>query len=53
MPRQPRLDTLGPLHHVMARAVDGGKIFVTTEVDEPGGEDLGRKIKGGGWKVAL
>jgi putative transposase len=27
MPRQPRLDTPGALHHVMGRGIDGIKIF--------------------------
>ena len=27
MPRQPRLDTPGALHHVMGRGIDGLKIF--------------------------
>ena len=27
MPRQPRLDTAGALHHVMGRWIDGIKIF--------------------------
>ena len=27
MPRQPRLDTAGALHHVMGRGIDGIKIF--------------------------
>ncbi|MDY6973019.1 MAG: hypothetical protein SV775_11905 [Thermodesulfobacteriota bacterium] len=27
MPRQPRLDTPGPLHHVIGRGIDGLEIF--------------------------
>ena len=29
MPRQPRLDTPGALHHVMGRGIDGLEIFVS------------------------
>jgi len=28
MPRQPRLDAPGALHHVMGRGIDGVKIFI-------------------------
>ena len=30
MPRQSRIDTPGALHHIMARGIEGGKIFRTT-----------------------
>jgi len=31
MPRQPRLDAPGALHHVMGRGIDGIKIFSNTK----------------------
>jgi hypothetical protein len=32
MPRQPRLDAPGTLHHVMGRGIEAGKIFRTPGV---------------------
>jgi hypothetical protein len=35
MPRQPRLDAPGTLHHVMGRGIEGTKIF-RTDTDREG-----------------
>jgi hypothetical protein len=57
MPRQPRLDAPGALHHVMGRGIDRAKIFRkqeeegfqgTTVVLSAGGEEDGLSRSGSG-----
>lgn len=57
MPRQPRLDAPGTLHHVMGRTIDRGKIFGKQEgegfqgtavVPSAGGEEDGLSRSGSG-----
>ena len=39
MPRQATLDSLGTLHHVMVRALKGGRLSMTRRIEEISCED--------------
>ena len=47
MPRQPRLDGPGTLHHVMGRGIEGTKIF-RKDADRVGGGETGISGSEGG-----
>src|SRR4030042_742083 len=47
MPRQPRLDRPGTLHHVMGRGIEGTKIF-RKDADRVGGGETGISGSEGG-----
>jgi putative transposase len=51
MPRQPRLDTPGALHHVMARGIEGTDIFRTDEDRNDFLDSLAEQCKAKGLKV--
>ena len=51
MPRQPRLDAPGTLHHVMGRGIETGKIFRTRKDREDFIDRLAELCRSGSWAV--
>jgi hypothetical protein len=51
MPRQPRLDAPGTLHHVMIRGIDGKEIFRDTQGREDPVNRLGDLSKQTGTRI--
>jgi putative transposase len=51
MPRQPRLDAPGTLHHVMGRGIEAGKIFRTRKDREDFIDRLAELCRSGSWAV--
>jgi REP element-mobilizing transposase RayT len=51
MPRQPRLDAPGTLHHVMGRGIEAGKIFRTKKDREDFLDRLAQLCRTGGWAL--
>jgi putative transposase len=51
MPRQPRLDAPGTLHHVMGRGIETSKIFRTRKDREDFIDRLAELCRSGGWAV--
>jgi putative transposase len=49
MPRQPRLDAPGTLHHVMGRGIETSKIFRTRKDREDFIDRLAELCRSGGW----
>jgi putative transposase len=51
MPRQPRLDAPGTLHHVMGRGIETGKIFRTKKDREDFLDRLADLCRSGSWAI--
>ena len=49
MPRQPRLDAPGTLHHVMGRGIETSKIFRTRKDREDFVDRLAELCRSGSW----
>ena len=51
MPRQPRLDAPGTLHHIMGRGIEAGKIFRNKKDREDFVDRLAELCRSGCWAV--